>query len=166
MWLKLHRLATHFAEVLAGLAVSGLLLLAILTGVDVLMRYLFNAPIRGMTDFSMVAAAVLLSACMPHVVASRANIMVSFVGRVLGPTAFRALNFFGALVTCVFFAFMAWQCTRYAISMYQGGETLPTLRWPVWPWWSGVAVFISLTALVALATLTEPPSESKPARND
>jgi hypothetical protein len=29
------------------------------------------------------------------------------------------------------------------------------LRWPVWPWWTGVALFISITALVALLTLLD-----------
>jgi TRAP-type C4-dicarboxylate transport system permease small subunit len=159
MLAQIHRSAARFAEVLAGLAVFGLLLLAIVTGGDVFMRFVFASPIRGLTDVTMVVAAVLLSACLPHVVASRGNITVDALGRRIGPRAYRALNFFGALVTCLFFAVMAWQCIGFALDMRSAGETMPTLRWPVWPWWSAVAVFISLTALVALATLTEPREE-------
>jgi len=155
---RVHRLASQFAESLAGVAVVGLLVLAMVTGFDVLMRFVFRAPIRGMTDITMVAAAVLLSACLPHVVASRANITVMFIGRALGPTAFRVLNFFGSLVTCLFFIVMAWQCALYALDMYVAGETMPTLRWPVWPWWAAVAICISLTAVVALATVDDPRS--------
>lgn len=156
MIITLHRRAAWFAEALAGLAVFGLLILAAVTTGDILMRYLFATPIRGLTDLTMVAAAALLAACMPHVVASRGNISVDFVGRSLGTHALKALNFFGAVVTALFFAVMAWQCALYALDMYQAGEAMPTLRWPVWPWWTAVAVFTLLTALVALATLTDP----------
>lgn len=160
MLAQIYRGAANLAEGLAGAAVLGLLVLALITGGDVFMRFVFAAPIRGLTDITMVAAAVLLSACLPHVVASRGNIAVYVLGKALGPPANRALNFFGALVTCVFFAVMAWQCTLFALDMYSAGETMPTLRWPVWPWWSTVAVFITLTALVALATLTDIPRDS------
>lgn len=159
MLAQIHRSAANLAEALAGVAVLGLLILALITGGDVFMRFVFAAPIRGLTDVTMVAAAVLLAACLPHVVASRGNIAVYAVGRALGPRAYKALNFFGALMTFLFFAVMAWQCALFAIDMHGAGETMPTLRWPVWPWWSAVAVFISLTALVALATLTDIPSD-------
>lgn len=157
---QIHRGAVKLAEILAGTAVLGLLILALATGGDVFMRFVFASPIRGFTDISAVVAAVLLAACLPYVVAIRGNIAVYALGSALGPRVKRALNFFGALVTCLFFAAMAWQCTMYAIDMFNAGETMPTLRWPVWPWWSAVAVFISLTALVALATLTEISSDS------
>lgn len=156
---QIHRSAAGFAAALAGVAVFGLLVLSLVTGFDVFMRFVFASPIRGITDVSMVAAAVLLSACLPHVVASRANITVDFVGRVAGPLAFKVLNVFGALVTFLFFAVMAWQCINFAIDMYVSRETMPTLRWPVWPWWTAVAAFITVTALVALATLNDTRSD-------
>lgn len=151
----LHRRALAFSELLAGCAITGLLLLAMLTTLDVLLRYLFASPIRGLADVTALAAAVLLSACMPYVVASRGNIMIDFLGRLLGNRACRGLNLFGAAVTSLFFAAMAWQCIRFALDMKDNGEVMAILRWPVWPWWTLVAGFIVLTALIALATLTE-----------
>ncbi|TFL14514.1 TRAP transporter small permease [Pusillimonas caeni] len=151
----LHRRAGVFSELLATCAVVGLLGLAMLTTVDVLLRYLFASPIRGLVDVSALMAAVLLSACMPYVVTSRGNIMIDFLGRLLGGRFHRGLNLFGAIVTTAFFALLAWQCIRFAIDMKNTGEVMAILRWPVWPWWALVAAFIVLTTLVALATLFE-----------
>lgn len=156
----LHRRAFAFSELLAGCAIAGLLLLAMATTLDVLLRYLIASPIRGLADVTALAAAVLLAACMPYVVASRGNIMIDFLGRLLGKQTHRGLNLFGAAVTSLFFAAMAWQCTRFALDMKANGEVMAILRWPVWPWWALVAGFIALTTLVALATLTD---EGEPA---
>jgi TRAP-type C4-dicarboxylate transport system permease small subunit len=147
------QLARWLAEWLAGIAVAGLLLLAFGTAVDVLMRYAFASPIRGFIDVVSLAGAVLLSACMPHVVASRGNIAVDLLGQALGSRARLGLDTFGALVTALFFSVMAWQYVRFALEMKQAAEVTAVLRWPVWPFWSAVAAFISLAALVSLCTL-------------
>ncbi len=149
--------ARRLAEGLAGLAVGGLLLLAFGTAVDVLMRYAFASPIRGFIDVVSLAGAVLLSACMPHVVASRGNIAVDFLGQGLGPRARRWLDSFGALATALFFSVMGWQYARFALEMKQTAQVTPVLRWPEWPWWAAVAVFIALTAGVGLCTLRTAP---------
>lgn len=151
----LSRLAHRSARALAGLGTAGLLLLAIGTTADVLLRYGFAAPIRGYVDVVALAGAVLLAACMPQVVASRGNVAVDFAGRYFGPRVHRALDRFGAALTAVFFGLMAWQYVRYALSKREGHEVMAVLRWPVWPWWAAVALFIGVTALVALLTLND-----------
>jgi TRAP-type C4-dicarboxylate transport system permease small subunit len=150
---RLEKRARWLAEGLAGMAIGGLLLLAVGTAVDVLMRYALASPIRGFIDVVSLAGAVLLSACMPHVVASRGNIAVDILGQGLGLRAKRWLDTFGATVTSLFFCVMAWQYVRFALDMKQAAEVTPVLRWPVWPFWSAVAAFISLTAMVSLCTL-------------
>jgi TRAP-type C4-dicarboxylate transport system permease small subunit len=154
--------ARQLAEGLAGVAIGGLLVLAFGTAIDVLMRYAFASPIRGFIDLVSLAGAVLLSACMPHVAASRGNIAVDMLGQWLGVRAKRWLDTFGALVTALFFCVMAWQYVRFAIDMKQTAEVTPVLRWPVWPFWSAVAAFIALTALVSLFTVrTNPPAQGE-----
>ncbi|MEO8279764.1 MAG: TRAP transporter small permease [Ideonella sp.] len=150
---RLEDKATVLAEGMAMAAIAGLLLLSIGTAVDVALRYLFASPIRGFVDIVGLAGAVLVSACMPHVVACRGNITIDFLGKALGGQAHRWLNRFGAFAVLVFFATMAWQLVAFAVDMYQTGQTMPVLRWPVWPWWAAVALCFSLTAGVSLATL-------------
>ncbi|MBN9427139.1 MAG: TRAP transporter small permease [Burkholderiales bacterium] len=150
----LDRRARQLARSLAGVAVTGLLVLAFATAADVLLRYAFAMPIRGFVDVVSLAGAVLLAACLPHVVATRGNIAVDFLGRRIGPRAQYWLDVFGAFAVFVFFALMAWQYLRYTIDMKSTGEVMAILRWPVWPWWAAVTLFVFITALVALATLT------------
>lgn len=145
--------ACRLADTIAAAAMLGLLGLALCTAADVAGRYLFASPIRGFNDIVPLAGAVLLSACMPHVVARRGNIAVDFVGQQLGPAAARRLDQFGAVLCALFFCLMAWQYVRFAAELAQTGDVTPILRWPVWPWWSAVAGFIGIAAAVGLLTI-------------
>lgn len=134
-------------------ACACLLAIAIGTLADVTGRYLFGAPIHGYNDFAALAIAAVCAAFFPALIATRGNITVRLLGRVLGPRASRALDAFGALVTFLFFAAMAWQYVRYAAEMARAGERMAILRWEVWPFWWAVALCIIATALVALWVL-------------
>ncbi len=147
--------ARRASRALAAAAVLGLMLIAAGTTADVVLRYAFAQPIPGFVDVTALAGAVLLAACMPWVVASRGNIAIDLVGRAAGPRARRALDLLGASVTFVFFAVLAWNYAAFALEMFRGGERMAILRWPVWPWWSGVAACIAMTACVAALTLAD-----------
>lgn len=159
------RAARRAAEWLAIACTAGLLLLAAATTLDVVLRYAFAKPIRGFVDVASLAGAVLLAGCMPHVLASRSNISVDALGRWLGGRARRALDAFGALVTTGFFAVMAWQYLRFAAEMHETAQTIPVLRWPVWPWWAAVAALVVVAAAVGLATALDATATSD-ARDD
>src|SRR5690606_25514406 len=119
------RRAVRAAGALASVAVIGLVLLAIGTTADVVLRYAFASPIRGFVDISSLAGAVLLAACMPYVLASRGNIAVDALGRSLGERTRRVLDRFAAFVTAGFFAVMAWQYVRFALDLMETGQTIP-----------------------------------------
>ena len=141
------------AEKLALAAVIGLLLLAVGTALDVLLRYVFASPIRGFVDIASLAGAVFLAACFPHVLVARSNIAVDLLGRSLGRGAKTALDRFGAVVTAAFFVLMAWQYVRFALEMHETQQLIPVLRWPVWPWWAAVALFVVLAAAAGVLTV-------------
>jgi len=134
---------------LALAAVIGLLLLALGTALDVLLRYRFATAIPGFVDIASLAGAVLLAACFPYVLVVRANISVDVLGRRLGGSFKTGLDRFAALVTAAFFALMAWQYVRFAMDMHETAQVIPVLRWSVWPWWAAVALFIVLAAVAA-----------------
>lgn len=144
--------AAAVARWLALAAMAGLLLLAMATTLDVLLRYGFARPIRGFVDLASLSGAVLLAACMPHVLASRGNIVVDALGSVAGAAVRRLLDRFAAIVTAGFFALMAWQYLRFALELKSTEQLIPVLRWPVWPWWAGVAALIVVAAVVGFAT--------------
>ena len=144
--------AARMAQWLACAAMACLLLLAAATVCDIAMRYVFARPIRGFVDIASLAGAVLLAACLPHVLASRGNIAVDALGQWLGGGWQRALDRFAGLVSTAFFALMAWQYLRFAADLQATAQTIPVLRWPVWPWWAAVAACIVVAAVVALLT--------------
>lgn len=156
---RLPELAHRGARWLACVAIAGLLLLAFGTVVDVLMRYVFARPIRGFVDIASLAGAVLLAACFPYVVTSRSNIAIDALGHRLGERARRWLDRFAALVTTGFFAVMAWQYVRFALDLKTDAQTIPVLRWPVWPWWAVVAACVVLAAAAGLLTIGRAPRE-------
>lgn len=152
--------AARGAAVLACVAVGALLVLALATTADVLLRYVFARPIRGFVDIASLAGAVLLAACMPHVLARRGNISVDALGRHLGRRWNRWLDRFAACVTAAFFAVMAWQYLRFALDLKSTAQTIPVLRWPVWPWWFAVALLVVAAAAVGFATAWSAPADA------
>ncbi|MDO9571675.1 MAG: TRAP transporter small permease [Hydrogenophaga sp.] len=140
------------ASWLAQMAVMGLLLLAAITTVDVLMRYAFAKPLQGYVDVAALAAAVLLAACIPHVLVSRGNIAVNAVGALLGARVHRVLDRFAAVVTATFVGVLAWQYIYFTIDLKNTSQVMPVLRWVVWPWWAAVGVFVGFAALAAFVT--------------
>ena len=134
-------------------ACAGLLIISIVTLADVLLRWLFSAPIRGFYDFARIAMTAACAACSPALIAQRGNITIRFAGKLLGRRATRVLDAFGALVTLAFFVAMACQYVYFSLDMARSGERLPILQWPVWPWWTLVTLMIAATALVAAIVL-------------
>jgi TRAP-type C4-dicarboxylate transport system permease small subunit len=130
-------------------ACACLLAISLGTLADVLGRWLLGAPIRGYNDFAALGIAVACAAFFPALIARRGNLTITLLGRMLGPRASRVLDAFGALVTFVFFALMAWQYLRYASEMARAGERMAILRWEVWPFWWAVALCICATAVAA-----------------
>lgn len=155
---------TRAAAALACAAVIGLLLLAAATTVDVLLRYGLARPIRGFIDVAALSAAVLIAACLPYALATRAHISVDALGARLGGRARRVLDVFAALLTTAFFAVMAWQYVRFAVELDETGQVIAVLRWPVWPWWSAVAALVVVSALVGAVTAWQAPPAQDAAR--
>src|SRR5262245_26893982 len=60
-----------------ALAIVGFVMLLVLLltkMVDVALRWLANAPLKGLSDFEALAVAIVIASCLPLVVAQRQNI--------------------------------------------------------------------------------------------
>lgn len=133
---------------LALLGFAGLLLLAVMTSLDALLRSAFSAPLHGVNDVSAVVMAVVIASCIPANLAQRRNIAVEVLGGVAGPRTHRILTLFAGLVVLAFFGVMAWKFIPYAEGMYLSGRRTWVLAWPVWPWWAAAALFLVFAAAV------------------
>lgn len=136
-----------------ALALGGavcLLGVALLTMADVLLRWGFNAPIRGVNDVSALLTAVVVAACFPILMMRRGNVTIRLLGEALGPRTARLFDVFGALVSSAFFGLMTWQYIRFSAEMASANESSPILRWPSAPWWWAVTALIAVATLAAL----------------
>lgn len=166
MLVALERLTTRVARALALGAAAALLLLSIVTMTDILLRWLFSAPIRGFIDVAALATAVIASACFPALIAQRGNVTIRLFGSIAPPGAIRALDTFGALVTAVFFGLMTWQYIRYSAEMTRANEVMGITRWPVGPWWWFVTAMIGIATVVALVVLVREARGAAPGEAD
>jgi TRAP-type C4-dicarboxylate transport system permease small subunit len=125
-----------------GLAMVGFALLitfAAATAVDVLARWLFNSPIRGLSDWGTLVMIVAVTAGMPANMIKRQNVTIEMLGNVG-----EAL---GAVVTLGFIGLLAWRLVLFAQSMSETSETTLILQLPLAPWWGVGAVFAVVAAL-------------------
>lgn len=132
-----------------------MLILASATVLDVLLRWLFNSPILGLTDTHSLFTAVIIASCFPLCIYKRGNITIRFLGSLLGNRVRDILDIFGSLVTLIIFTLMAWQLWLYADQLAQDGATTFVFDWPLSPWWRLVSILILLCIPVTLLTVIQ-----------
>ena len=149
IWKRSYALARGLALV----GFTGLLVLALMTTSDVLMRWLFKAPLQGVNDVSSVVMAVVISACIPANLAMKQNIRVEVFGAIASPRMKALLEVFSSALTFALIAMIAWQFVGYVDSLKANGDRTWVLGWKVWPWWSGATVMLWLAAFVQAMVL-------------
>lgn len=138
---------------LIGLA--GLIGLAFATVADVLMRWLFNAPITGVRDTASLFVAVVIACAFPISLIKKAHIVIGFIRNLLGHRVKIAVTVFGHLVTLLIFVLIAWQLWLYTDQLAVEKETTLVLGWPVAPWWRGLSIIMAFCVPVQLVVLLQ-----------
>lgn len=153
---NIERRARGASRVVALIGFFGLLVLAGMTTIDILLRWLFNAPIHGVNDVSSVVMAIVIAACIPANLAMKQNISVEVLGSIGGVRLRRLLDVVASLFTLVFVVLMAWRFLPYAEGLRETGERTWVLGWPIWPWWMAASALMIAAAVVqALVTISD-----------
>ncbi len=147
------RLVTRWARGVALLGLTGLLVVSVSTMLDVLLRWIANAPIMGLNDFNGLAVVIVLAACFPVVVAQRENITIRFLGNALGPRAYGWLEAFGSAVLLAFVSMVSWQLVVFTGELFELGRTTWHLLIPVAPYWAVASALVLLCVLVQAIAL-------------
>lgn len=147
---KISQLSKNVARGFALVGFAGLLVLALMTTLDVVLRWLFQMPIQGVNDVSSVVMAVVIAVCIPANLAMKQNINVEIFGSVAGSKVKAALDTFASMLTLVFISLIAWEFIPYAQSLQETGDRTWVLGWPVWPWWSAAALMMWFSAFVQM----------------
>jgi TRAP-type C4-dicarboxylate transport system permease small subunit len=114
---------------------AGLVLVMIFpTTLDVVLRYIFNAPLPEMfqlTEFMMVAVVYLAIAYVQQL---KDHIKIEIVTQWLPQKAQDALDLFGSLVGLVIFTIITWQSGRLAWEAWETQDyTMGIVQFPLWP---------------------------------
>jgi len=147
---RLERWTIPFTRMVAFLGLVALLALAAVILANAALSWLFAAPIDGVRDWVKLIVAIAIAACLPSVLATRTNITIRFLGRIVTPRGERIFDFFGAVVTLTALAVLAWQLQDYVIELRRTGETTENLGMPIAPWWQAVTVLFYLGVAIQL----------------
>lgn len=146
MPILLRRLAVLFA--IAGCLAA--FATALLTGVSVVLRYGFDAPIGGDVELTQMGIALAIALCLPWCQLRGANIIVDFFTQNLQARRVRALDAFGALMLAVMTAVLALRTAAGAVAVREAQEQTMILGLPMWWAYAVLAPGLALTALIAL----------------
>ncbi|MBV1789981.1 TRAP transporter small permease [Marinobacterium sp. D7] len=144
-WLT--RGADAVQHLLSGTAALIMLLMMLLTLVDVLGRYLFDAPVTGAFEVTELMLASVIFLGLPLVTAEGGHIVVDILDSALGPRLRLVQQWTVGLINIAAFAVLSWMLWEHAFKVYRYEDTTAVLQIP----YAGLAFLIATTS--SLATL-------------
>ena len=133
-----------WTRIIALIGLVAMLVLAFVTVLEALMRYIFNLPIVSISDISIIAITVSIASCFPMLFAQRGNITVRIVGTALGPRISNILEAFGSLVSLCIFLPLTWHLWVYASNCASAGETTVIVQIPLAPFFRIVTILFAI----------------------
>ena len=137
-------------RILGGFGAVLLFFMMVLTFIDVIGRYFFNAPVPGGFEVTEFALATLIFAGLPLVTVREEQVTVDLLDRFIPDiiTRIRAilLDLLGAVVMAILCQRM-WIKTQEAISY---GDSSAILQFPIYPAYFFMCLMLGATCLVYL----------------
>ena len=139
------------ADAVLGIAASVILFgMMTLTFVDVLLRYVFNRPLRGAFEVTELMLLVLIFAGLPLVSHADEHVTMDFIDRLLGPLAREALKRAVHAGCAALMFFLTWLMWLKAGTIAGYGDTTDVLKILVGPFVYFMVAMIALTGLIHL----------------
>jgi TRAP-type C4-dicarboxylate transport system permease small subunit len=138
---------------LAWLGAALVFAMMALTFVDVVGRYVFNAPVKGSAEATELMLAVIVFAGLPLAAAAREHIRIDLLEHVLSERAKRRQAVFGFGVAAIVTAFVAWRLALRAAELARLGDLSSHLGFPLaWlAWFLAAASAVAVAVFVAVA---------------
>jgi TRAP-type C4-dicarboxylate transport system permease small subunit len=153
---------TRAASWLDGMAAIIALALMAMTFVDVLGRYLFNAPLGGAFELTQYGLALLVFTALPQVTVLGEHVRVDLFDHYLPRWFKRAMSMLWAIVIATALGYLAWRLSFMAERLQRYGDSTATLRVPLAPLAWIMCGSSACSALLALCQpfLTDPDTQS------
>jgi TRAP-type C4-dicarboxylate transport system permease small subunit len=116
--------------------------LVVLVTLDVVLRYVFNAPLQWARDVNGVLLIISIFCAMPHAWDRAYHIRMEVFYSRFSATRRRMADVLSSVSGMIFFGFMAVQAARFVPFMIQTGETGEDWNFVLWPF-MGVVSFCS-----------------------
>jgi hypothetical protein len=129
---------TAVANVLAVAGLGILLIFAVFTLLDGLLRAVAAMPIDLVREIGDMVAAISGACCLPIVLLQRSNIVLRTFDRILPSFAVRVIDTIAALVIEIVVVAMAWQFYLFSLKTLRAGDVTWFLNWPKAPFWFAV----------------------------
>lgn len=166
-WLNEHyeergpmRWLAFFLELISSCVLFALMML---TCIDVLGRYLFNSPVRGGTELTEFALAIIVFSVLPVVTWRGGQIVVDLIDVWLSPFILKVLAWVAAVLMSGSLYFLAWRIFELGERNLRRGVVTEFLSMPTGYLIIYIAIFSWLTAagLLAYKLLSLRPSSKR-----
>ena len=131
-----------------SLSVVPFIFLLLVTGGDVIARYVFNTSFFDAMTLSTMSLAVITWLALPHVTDSREHVSVSILTSRVSARTRSVLDIISSIVACLLFMLISWMGAVRAIYSYQSGEFEGSMEIPVYP----IKFVFTLGAILTLLT--------------
>lgn len=138
----------RYLHVMALAAGWVILLLTLYTVLDVVLRYVFNAPFRSSLEFTQFMMAVIVFLGLAHCGWTGGHVAVDILERPLEQPSLRFIPVVLSLVSAVLFAAIAWYTFKDGLAQLNRISNM--LRWPFCPFIFIAAFGCAVYAVVLL----------------
>ena len=121
------------AAVMSYMGVGAVTCMALLTGVDVVKRYVFNKPVQGGTELVELLVGIIVACGVAVTTAADDHISVDTIFGKLPSSGQHVLRVFAGIICTFVFAILAWQGVNGGIDAIDARKTTSILKVPISP---------------------------------
>lgn len=148
---RLIALLARGSSVLSAVALFGMMSVTI---VDITLRGLWNAPIRGNVEIVQFLLVCFVFFALPEVFLRFAHITVDVIDGFLSNSMLKFLRIVAAAASFGLVGLMLWRMIPEAIDTYEFGGVTLDLRVGYYWYWLPIVMGVALSSLAALVALT------------
>lgn len=137
-------------RILPALAAALILMMVAVTVVDVVGRYVFEAPLPGAFELTQILLADLVIAALPITTLKGSHVEVDLLSHMWSEATDRRAAWFGAAVTATVFFVLSWTVGTHGLSLMHEGAVTNDLALPIWPAAALGVLTYALSGVIAL----------------
>ena len=138
------------SRIFVAIAAAGLLAMMFLTAFDVVMRYVFNQPVRGAMEVVEYLMAIVVSFSIAWCAHEKAHVSVDlFMTRFSGKVQ-ALVHIFTSCIAMLFVFFMTWHNILHIKDVYASNITSAVLGIPVYPFMGMMSLGLAGFSLILL----------------